>query len=206
MILGKERHCLCCNNLLGKRQPRYSNKQWEKRKYCSKTCRAEAQKSPNFVHNKKHTKETKTILSLRFKGVDSPRKGCHLTQETKKILRKRFSGSKSPLWIDGRSKDIEYQKFRARLKVHRRRTAEGQFAKVDWERLKKKYNYTCPSCGVNDKKSSLTIDHIVPITKGGSNHIHNIQPLCKACNSKKQTKIIHYNPRGTVYEKNYQRS
>jgi len=31
----------------------------------------------------------------------------------------------------------------------------------------------------------MTIDHVVPLSKGGTNYIWNLQPLCRSCNSKR---------------------
>lgn len=72
------------------------------------------------------------------------------------------------------------------------RQAEGTFTLVEWENLIDEYNNTCLCCGRSDIK--LTADHIIPLSKGGSNKISNIQPLCHSCNSKKGRKIIDYRP------------
>lgn len=60
----------------------------------------------------------------------------------------------------------------------------------EWETLKAQYNFACPAC--KDEKKILTKDHIIPLSKGGTDRIENIQPLCQSCNSKKHTIAYKY--------------
>ena len=41
----------------------------------------------------------------------------------------------------------------------------------------------CNACGEHFSKRRLTVDHIVPKAKGGTDHISNLQLLCGKCNS-----------------------
>jgi 5-methylcytosine-specific restriction endonuclease McrA len=66
----------------------------------------------------------------------------------------------------------------------------GKITKEEWLNLCNKYGNRCLCCGRSDVK--LTLDHVVPITKGGSHTIDNAQPLCHSCNSHKRTKTIDY--------------
>ncbi len=37
-------------------------------------------------------------------------------------------------------------------------------------------------------RAYMTIDHIVPLNKGGTNNIENLRGLCRACNGRKSDK------------------
>ncbi len=73
-----------------------------------------------------------------------------------------------------------------------RRGNGGSHTFQQWETLKAQYNWTCPCCKKVEPEIKLTEDHIIPLSKGGSNNIENIQPLCRSCNCKKRTNIIKY--------------
>jgi 5-methylcytosine-specific restriction endonuclease McrA len=64
--------------------------------------------------------------------------------------------------------------------------AKGHFTENDWKEIKEKQNQICLGC---KEKKKLTADHIIPLSKGGSNYPENIQGLCINCNSKKWVKI-----------------
>jgi hypothetical protein len=56
-------------------------------------------------------------------------------------------------------------------------------AKRMWRQsIKEKWNHTCAYCG-NTK--NLTIDHIIPQCKGGTDLLENVICCCKECNNSK---------------------
>jgi len=44
----------------------------------------------------------------------------------------------------------------------------------------------CHYCGRTQPARELTMDHIVPIVRGGKSTKSNLVPCCKACNAKKK--------------------
>lgn len=79
---------------------------------------------------------------------------------------------------------------------HRRRALKigngGSHTAAEWKAIKKSQGYTCLACGLKEPEIKLTVDHVIPLDKGGSNDASNIQGLCKSCNSKKHTRVIDY--------------
>ena len=60
----------------------------------------------------------------------------------------------------------------------------------DWRKaVYERDNYTCQICGatVNDG-AKLEIDHIKPVSKGGTNDENNLQVLCQQCNREKHNR------------------
>lgn len=59
-----------------------------------------------------------------------------------------------------------------------------------------KYNYTCQYCGKkqgdrtlpNFTKVDVSVDHITPVSKGGTDDLSNLVCCCVQCNSKKSNR------------------
>lgn len=72
----------------------------------------------------------------------------------------------------------------------RKNGASGSHTLEEWNELKRKFNYICPHCGKSEPEIELTQDHIIPLTRGGSDNIINIQPLCRSGNASKGNRMI----------------
>ncbi len=57
-----------------------------------------------------------------------------------------------------------------------------------WKR--KKATGICYYCKEKFKPSELTMDHIVPIIRGGRSTKGNLVPSCKSCNNKKKHQLL----------------
>lgn len=63
------------------------------------------------------------------------------------------------------------------------RGARGSFTWAEFMRIARKFDHCCAYCGV--KPDRLDPDHVVPLSRGGSNAPSNLLPSCSMCNSSK---------------------
>lgn len=70
-------------------------------------------------------------------------------------------------------------------KYTKRKLPYRYITKKEKKELLLKYKHECVICGSTKR---LEVDHIIPVSKGGSNDVSNLQILCKTCNLKKSNK------------------
>lgn len=58
---------------------------------------------------------------------------------------------------------------------------------VSRSEIQKLYRSPCFNCGSSDR---IEIDHVIPISRGGTHSIGNLLPLCKSCNASKGNKTF----------------
>ena len=46
-------------------------------------------------------------------------------------------------------------------------------------------DFTCQYCGLHANVDELQIDHIIPVSRGGTNDINSLVTSCAVCNKKK---------------------
>lgn len=54
----------------------------------------------------------------------------------------------------------------------------------------KRDGFTCQYCGSHPPQSIMHVDHVMPVSKGGSNHIDNLITACQSCNLGKSNVLL----------------
>lgn len=57
------------------------------------------------------------------------------------------------------------------------------------EQVKRRDGYACVACGATRVPN---VDHIVPVYRGGTHDMENLQTLCKGCNTRKGTRTLRF--------------
>ena len=127
------------------------------------------------IQGKKYREDNKEKVAMREKKYREENKD-------KIAIRKKKYREENP----------EIRKAQKQNRRARKAGNGGSFTAKEWKELCKFYNHRCLCCG---EKKKLTADHIIPVAKGGTSYIENIQPLCGSCNSSKGTKTTDYRTR-----------
>ena len=83
----------------------------------------------------------------------------------------------------------DYERHRDRYYVHNRarraRLKEAEVFEISEKDLRRIMSQPCAHCG----GGSEHLDHIIPLARGGSHSVGNLQGLCAACNGKKRDRL-----------------
>lgn len=92
-------------------------------------------------------------------------------------------------------KNKQYIKDRKILKLLEKQNYQCKFCSIIaleliilYDKNSSKIDFIVNALNSNGEERKMTIDHIVPKSKGGKNHSNNCQILCYQCNQKKGNK------------------
>lgn len=106
--------------------------------------------------------------------------------------RRRASERYRAYWKSWAEANQEVLGFAARTRRSRKRNNGGGpwigVSLRDWQRLVRRYRGCCAYCGV--LASPVSMDHVIPLVKGGRHSIGNVLPACSYCNSTKHAMLL----------------
>lgn len=137
--------------------------------YCGNRC-YDCHRAYMRVASLRHVRENRENVNRRARE--------RLAQTDPAVKRRRWNA-----WRTG-APDVDA------ARRHRRRTslleAEGSFTAAEWSAIQSAQSHRCAICL---KRGKLTVDHVIPLARGGTNYAFNIQALCRPCNARKQATI-----------------
>lgn len=180
--------------------------------YCSNACKFDAKRLPP-VEKRKRVKARQRARYLknreqRLESARAYRERPGMREANIDRCRQYYAANKSALLEkhkvydtlpENRARRLAYlaanrDRYAAAM-AKRRSEIHGltdHFIWSEWTELKTKAGRICLRCERSEDVARLTVDHIVPLTCGGTNLIDNIQPLCGPCNRSKGAKAIDY--------------
>ena len=137
------------------------------------------------LEHKEEIERYKKEYYQKNKRAIKERCGEYCKTESGKKTSKKYKQSKK-----GRLVDRNQQHLRRVQKNNGKGITNQQ-----WDKILRIYNFHCAYCGI---KGNMTIDHVIPLSKGGEHCIENVVPACIECNRAKSTSL---NWKPKIYKK-----
>jgi 5-methylcytosine-specific restriction endonuclease McrA len=192
---GYQYHCKDC----AKKYTQTPEAQEKQRQYRKTESRKRAQKKYANSEKGQHKRSTYRKMYNQTEKAKAAKKR-YAESERGKRLKAAYSKEYAQR-EDVKAKHRAYKKSERGRQQSRRHTAirrrrqvgaKGDYTATEWLNLCNFYGFHCLCCNNEFPFDKLTIDHVKPISKGGSNYIWNLQPLCLSCNSGKCDREIDY--------------
>lgn len=112
---------------------------------------------------------------------------------------RRKTYAREQYWLDPVA-SMEYSRKWRQENPHRRRTQHEKrvelmlsnpgfvpFGRAEWTKIKNRQRGRCFYC---DTPCELTMDHVVPLSRGGRHALANIVGACHSCNASKNSSLL----------------
>jgi hypothetical protein len=192
----------CCNAAVKARDPKLRNK-------ALRAWRAKKQKDPANANRlraarrdwyERHRERERAKMRARYAAMSLER--C---EERAAYGKAKYEGNKAEQLAaqrarratpDGREahnarnrkhKVTEKGRETARLSTQRRRARlhdAGDISRAEWRALLTRADHRCLYC---ERQGRMTMDHVVPVCKGGRHDTTNVIPACRKCNVAKNS-------------------
>jgi 5-methylcytosine-specific restriction enzyme A len=73
--------------------------------------------------------------------------------------------------------------------LRRERARARELRSTQWWK-RRRASGICHYCGERFSPESLTMDHVVPLVRGGRSTKSNVAPSCKRCNNEKKHRLV----------------
>lgn len=142
-------------------------------------------------YGKSKIRENKSSLEYRAKAAtaqaqrrtDPEHNAKRILYRSNPAVRARESAARKIF----RKNNLEFCLERDRAVKRHRRALKGKISQKDWLNVKNLWRGCCAYCGCN---GDMSMDHVVPVSKGGPHDILNIAPACRPCNASKSNKEL----------------
>lgn len=137
-----------------------------------------------------HREEAKQLMrAQRAKNIEHWRardRAYYRKGRIEKPTRYARKLAKGRAWAKRNRAKLTYWTARYRA---RKLGARGAHSLAEWVARVDLFSWRCFHCGTVLDRKSLTKDHLVPLSRGGSENAENLVPACKSCNSAKRDRL-----------------